>query len=297
MVGDDERQLDVALAGALAHAHPSAGHGGDRIGQPAAPAIVQRAGRADDDAAAQRVLRMIGHEAQLAEVDAERLVQPAHPLHRAVEEDRLVVAGRAQLGDQALRLAERVGADQHAAIRMIVERLAKLGDLPGHGRMAEHRQAEGRFGDEHVAGQDFEGRAGRIGAALVVAGDHHPFAGALEQDLRRAENVARRKEGRRDTTLEAERLAVLDRYRACAGLVAQLHDRQRCGGGDRLAVTAARVIAVAVGHQGSRDRPGGVDPAIGRDHMEAVRLGANPCEGGGHGDTMTRNRAEFHRGR
>jgi hypothetical protein len=31
--------------------------------------------------------------------------------------------------------------------------------------------------------------------------------------------------------------------------------------------------------------------------MEAVRLGANPCEGGGHGDTMTRNRAEFHRGR
>ena len=39
MVGDDERQFDTALPGALAHTHPARGHGSDRFGQAAAPAV------------------------------------------------------------------------------------------------------------------------------------------------------------------------------------------------------------------------------------------------------------------
>ena len=38
-----------------------------------------------------------------------------HMLIGAVEIDRLMVTGGAQLGDYALRLAQRIGADQHAA--------------------------------------------------------------------------------------------------------------------------------------------------------------------------------------
>src|SRR3546814_1616252 len=39
VVGDDERQFDIALPRALANAHPAACHGGDRIGQAARPAV------------------------------------------------------------------------------------------------------------------------------------------------------------------------------------------------------------------------------------------------------------------
>ena len=51
------------------------------------------------------------------------------------------------------------------------ERGEQAADLARVGLMAEHRQPEGRLGDEEVAADELEGRRGRIGAALVVAGD------------------------------------------------------------------------------------------------------------------------------
>ena len=56
VVGDDQRQLDHPLAGALADAHPAARHRGDRIGQAAAPAVVQGRRRAHHESAAQLLL-------------------------------------------------------------------------------------------------------------------------------------------------------------------------------------------------------------------------------------------------
>ncbi len=44
VVGEDQRQLDIALPGTLAKAHPARCHRGDRIGQPPRPAIVERRG-------------------------------------------------------------------------------------------------------------------------------------------------------------------------------------------------------------------------------------------------------------
>ena len=64
--------------------------------------------------------------------------------------------------------------------------------------MAEDRQAEGRLGDEDVAAHRLEGRAGRVGAALVVARGDDAQALGLEGDLRRAEHVPGRMEGRGD---------------------------------------------------------------------------------------------------
>ena len=42
------------------------------------------------------------------------------------------------------------------------------------------------------------------------------------------------------------------------------------------------VIAVAMGDERAQDRSRRIDPAIGGDDMDAVRFGANPCEGRGH---------------
>ena len=64
--------------------------------------------------------------------------------------------------------------------------LAPRGDLPRHlrgVRPAVDRQAEGRLGDEGVAADDLERRAGGIGLALVVARHHPDLASMLDAHL------------------------------------------------------------------------------------------------------------------
>src|SRR3546814_15566150 len=80
----------IALAGALADAHPARRHGGDRIGQAAAPAVVEgRRGR-HDDAAAQLFGGLIGGGAQLAQIDAELRVEGAQAeIGRAARRERV----------------------------------------------------------------------------------------------------------------------------------------------------------------------------------------------------------------
>ena len=146
-------------------------------------------------------------------VDAEALVELVQPLDRAVEIDRVVMAARAQLADDPLRLAERIGADQHAAARVGVQAVEQPVDLAAGVGMAEHRQAEGRLGDEDVAGHRHEQRAGRVGAALVVAGDDDLLALMLEHDLRGAEHVAGGNEADVDLA-DADALAIGDRLPA-----------------------------------------------------------------------------------
>ena len=58
------------------------------------------------------------------------------------------------------------------------------------GGPAVDRQAEGGFGDEGVAADRLERRAGGVGRELVVAGDDPDFAALLDADLRGAEDVS-----------------------------------------------------------------------------------------------------------
>ena len=51
------------------------------------------------------------------------------------------------------------------------ERRKQAADLARVGLVAEHRQAEGRLGDEQVAAHQLERRRRGIGPPLVVAGD------------------------------------------------------------------------------------------------------------------------------
>ncbi len=159
--------------------------------------------------------------------------------------------------------------------------------------MAENRQAEGRLGHEDVAGGDFEGRAGGVVTSLVVARDDHALAGMFEQDLRAAEDMACGNVGRIDPARQADGLAIFDWRGAVRSRVAQLHDRQRLGGGDGLAVPAARVVGMAVRHQRLVDRAAGIDPAVGGHDMDAVRFGADPGKGRSHRRTNGRAARRF----
>ena len=82
--------------------------------------------------------------------------------------------------------------------------------------MAEHRQGEGGLGDEQIAGHELEGRAGRVGAALIVAGDDDAAALPFDHHLRAAEHMAGGHEPHGDVA-DLERLAIGERLAAARG--------------------------------------------------------------------------------
>ena len=202
MIGDDERQLDAALAGALAHPHPARGEAGHRIGEAPRPAVGEGGRRADDDRAGEIGLAAALQRRRLerAEIDALFLIELAEFLERAVDIDRLRIAGLADQRDHPLRLAERIGADEMRPLRKLRDGSKELCDLGAVVGVTEHRQREGRLGDEHVAGDRLEGAAGRVEAALVVARCDDAHAALLHGDLRRAEDMAGRMKGDRHVT-------------------------------------------------------------------------------------------------
>ena len=127
--------------------------------------------------------------------------------------------------------------------------------------MAEHRQAEGGLGDEDVAGDRLERRAGGVAPALVIPRDHHGQAARPDHDLGRAQHVAGGNEG------DLHRVAH-DPLAIGGGLgrsgealaVALRHDRQGLGRGQHRAVARARMIRVSVGDHRPGDRRDRVDP-------------------------------------
>src|SRR5690606_19947430 len=77
MVGNDERQFDALLFGALSDAHPARGKGWDWIGKPSRPAVGESRGRADDDLSCKiRLCRTAfqGGRFERAEIDTLRLI-------------------------------------------------------------------------------------------------------------------------------------------------------------------------------------------------------------------------------
>ena len=116
MVGDDQRQLDLALARARAHAHPAGRERGHRIGKAARPHFLHGRRRTQRDGAGELGLVGLARRPQLAQRDAARHVVARQAFHRAVQIDRLVVAGLPDQRDHALRLAERIGADEMRAL-------------------------------------------------------------------------------------------------------------------------------------------------------------------------------------
>ena len=198
MVGDYQGQFDAAGLGTLADPHPAGGEADDGIGEAAGPAVGDGAGRGEDDGAFEGFLLGDGGRTQVAEGDAELLVDLAEGGEGAVEVDRAIPAAAAQQGDEALTFAEGVAADDMGAVREQFDAGQQPVDFLGVGRVAEHRQGEGGFGDEDVAGDRDERVAGRVGPALVVAADDGAAAAVFHRDLGAAEDMAGRFEPHSD---------------------------------------------------------------------------------------------------
>ena len=219
---------------------------------------------------------MIGHQPQLAEFDAPFFIQAAHSFHGPVKVDRIGVSGGAQFGNHPLRLAQRIGADQHAGIGVIGQHAQQFPDFLLDGRVDEQRQTECRLGNQDIAGGYLKRGAGRVRPALVIAGHDHALPGVFEQDLRRSQYVPGRQIGRIDAAGQPHRLAVGYGHRTVIGGIAQFHDRQRFGRRDSLPVSAARVVGMTMRDQCLVHCARGIDPAIGRRDVDAVRFGPDP---------------------
>ena len=117
-----------------------------------------------------------------------------HAIGDGAVQPRGAVVQWQQLGQHPLRLAECI-AQQDRRFATLFAFAAPRHDLCGDRRgvrPAIDRQRERRFGDERIAGHHFEGRAGRVGLALVVAGRHpHPFT-IVDAHLGRTEHMTGR---------------------------------------------------------------------------------------------------------
>ena len=157
------------------------------------------------------------------------------------------------------------------ALREQLARGEQLVDLEMGRRMPEHRQAEGRLGDEEIAGHDLERRAGRIGLALVVAGDDDGALRKSETDLCRAEHVTGGVEADLGVA-ERHTFAWPDRLRAAAEVVAvtHRHDTERVRGGQYGAVTGAGMVGMPVRDERAGHRPRRVDKEIARRTIKSL---------------------------
>ena len=195
-----------------------------------------------------------------------------------MDEDRFVPAGKAEFGDHPLRLAQRVGADHVAALREQFDRVQQPPHLVFDRRVAEHRQAERRLGDEHVARDRLERAAGRVGAALVVAGDDDPPTLVLHQDLGAAQDVAGRQQGHVDLA-DPDGFAVGGCLLQDSGTVAQpgTGDCQRLLGRQHGVMAGAGMVAVAMGDHRTWDAADRVDVEIARHDVEPFRPDLDPA--------------------
>ena len=80
----------------------------------------------------------------------------------AMQPDRPVPSGLPEQGDDALGFAEGVAADEVGTVREEPDAFEQAGDFVLRRGMAEDGEGEGRLGDEDVAGDGFERRAGRV---------------------------------------------------------------------------------------------------------------------------------------
>src|ERR1700738_4021342 len=130
---------------------------------------IQPRGRAERNGANERRIFGVAHQLQPAERDAAALIVAGDLLQRPMQIDRLVVACLTHERDEALRLAERISADEMRALGKERDGTQKLGDLRIGIAMTEYRQSERRFRDEEVAGQALESHARGVAEELVDA--------------------------------------------------------------------------------------------------------------------------------
>ena len=176
-----------------------------------------------------------------------------------MHEDRSIRDAR-ELGEDALRLANGVAEERRGPLRACVV-FPPLDDF-GHDRLGPipsiDRQTKRGLGDERVAPQDFERRAGGIGDALVVP-SHDPDAVRIfDSDLRRSQDMTCGME--RDAgAAKRQRFAVRHGFDARLGPEPALQEAPGRFGAQVGLASRPRVIAVDVGNQRAFGRTPGID--------------------------------------
>jgi len=157
--------------------------------------------------------------------------------------------------------------------------------------VAEHRQSEGRFGDENITVAGLEGWAGRVRPALVIAGSDDPAAVAVDHHLRAAQHMAGRDEAHRDIA-DREGFPIAERLQRAAGQlpIAHSHDRDGVRRREHPLVAGASVITVAVGDDGARHRVQRIDVEVPGLAIEPRRSGPDPSLGPRRGNQHRRRR-------
>src|SRR5262249_16501757 len=109
-----------------------------------------------------------GSSPQFTERNAAADIVAGDALHCAMQIDRRGMARLAQQRDNALRLAQKIRADEMRTLREQRSRAKQLRNLLIRIAMAKNRQRKGRLGDEHIALHELKRHACRVGHVLVV---------------------------------------------------------------------------------------------------------------------------------
>lgn len=274
VVRDDEAPIVAASTSCAAHLHPSRCESRGRFREATHPGRSRCRGRRHDQLA-RKILaaRRLAHRLRGNHAHAGLAIRLDQTQHRAVQMHGAIGA-RGKLGQNALGLAERIAEQDggNSAFGTFIQPGEHLANHRVHRRPAVNRQAEGRLGDEDVAGHGFERDAGRIGIAFVVAGDDSYQVATFDAQLCRAEHVAGRMQ-RQARVAQGERLAVsvvTDRRGRPQSLAHQPE-----AGARHVIQLAARPCVVAMGMRNHSTGHGkhGVDEEVARRAIEAFGRG------------------------
>ncbi len=130
--------------------------------------------------------------------------------------------------------------------------------ISGIGSPTINGQREGRFRDERVTAQRFEGRAGRIGRQFVIAGDHPHFAAAFDANLRRTEDVPGRMQ-RDSHIVHRDAFAIFEGLNRTLITDARPQQRRASARGQITLRPCAGMIGMGVSDYGARDGTPRVD--------------------------------------
>ena len=183
------------------------------------------------------------------------------------------------MGDEPLRLAERIGEENARAPGgdVLAPPGVDRGEDVGLRAPAVDRQAEGRLGDEGVTAERLEGGRNAVALELVVARGDPCLAVQGHANLRRAEHVARRMKRKLDPVARQD-LAIGRRLdRDVAQPLAQ--DRRRVAMADINLRAEARVVGMRMGDDGARNRAPGIDVEVARGAIEPAVGGSDEVQG------------------
>ena len=261
MVGHHESSVVTAPSPVAAHPHPARHEARRVLREPPHPGRSGRRRRRQNQLPTEFLaLFGLGDHSGRQHRDAGIAVGVDQQPHRAVQPDRLVGAA-GQLGEDALRLAQRV-AEQHSGPVLPAAALPPLVNFVDHLirlRPPVDRQTEGAFGQPDIDGRRLERGTGRIRGALEVAG-YAPGTGIrFYSHPGRAEDMPSRKQ-RHPNIAQFERSAPPVAVMRGAFAEACGQDREVFACRVVVAGTRPRVVGVRVRDDRARDRFQGVDP-------------------------------------